>query len=358
VGATNRRDLLDDAITSRFGASVEIGLPGSAERAEILRLELAKLERKADVPAFVAAATQGFSGRNLAMLAKDVAALAAERGGEITDAVWREATAKLARSGSEAVDESARWESLILAEDTLDKLRTICDSLQNIEVLKNQGLEVPRGALLYGPPGTGKTQIARTLANESGLAFIAATTADVKAGYTGQSGQKVRELFERARGKAPCILFIDEIESVAPERGGPGSDPFTQEIVTHLLQELDGVKKSERHVFVLGATNLPGRVDSAIRSRFEEEIEIPNPDREQRAKLFAMVLGKQKVVSFDVAAVAAELADRAGDVGGRDIRNIVQRATQNAVRRAIRAKTPDKVSLNRDDLLDVIGAGR
>lgn len=356
VGATNRRDLIDEAIVSRFGASVEIGLPGAPERTEILRLELRKLERTADVPDFVAAATQGFSGRNLAMLAKDVATLASERGGELTESVWREATAKLAKSGSEAVDDSARWESLILADDTLDKLRTICDSLKHIEVLKAQGLEVPKGALVFGPPGTGKTQIARTLANESGLAFLAATTADVKAGYVGQSGQKVRELFERARGKAPCILFLDEIESLAPERGGAGSDQFTNEIVTQLLQELDGVKKTDRHVFVLAATNLPDRVDPAIRSRFEEEIEIPNPDQRQREQLFDMFLRKQKVVQFDVGSVAAELAQRAGNVGGRDIRNIVQRATQNAVRRAIRAKTPDRVVLSREDLLDVVGS--
>jgi SpoVK/Ycf46/Vps4 family AAA+-type ATPase len=354
VGATNRRDLLDDAIASRFGASVEIGLPGAAERAQILRLELAKLERKADVPGFVAAATQGFSGRNLATLAKDVATLAAEHGGEITEAIWRETTAKLAKSGSESVDESARWSSLILAEDTIDKLQTICESLKHIETFKQQGLEVPKGALLSGPPGTGKTQIARTLANESGLAFLTATTADLKAGYVGQSGQKVRELFERARGRAPCILFIDEIESVAPERGATGADQLTNEIVTQLLQELDGVKKSERHVFVLAATNLPERVDPAIRSRFEEEIEIPNPDELQRAQLFQMFLGKQKVVNFDLTSVAQELAQLAGDVGGRDIRNIVQRATQNAVRRAIRAKTPDKVVLNREDLVEVL----
>ena len=289
------------------------------------------------------------------MLAKDVATLASERGGAMTEAVWREATDKLAKSGSESVDDSARWDSLILAEDTLDKLKTICDSLRHLEVLKAQGLEVPKGALLFGPPGTGKTQIARTLANESGLAFLAATTADVKAGYVGQSGQKVRELFERARGKAPCILFIDEIESVgAGARQFAGSDQFTNEIVTQLLQELDGVKKTDRHVFVLAATNLPERVDSAIRSRFEEEIEIPNPDLKQREQLFGMFLRKQRSVDFDVAEMAAELARQAGDVGGRDIRNIVQRATQNAVRRAIRAKTPDKVVLSREDLLATI----
>ncbi len=90
----------------------------------------------------------------------------------------------------------------MLSADILDKLQTLCTSLRNTEEFKAQGFEVPKGALLYGPPGTGKTQIARTLANESGLPFIAATTADMKAGFVGQSGQKVRELFERARPRA------------------------------------------------------------------------------------------------------------------------------------------------------------
>ena len=103
---------------------------------------------------------------------------------------------------------------------------------------------------LYGPPGTGKTQIARTLANETGLRFIAASTADIKQGFLGQSGQKVRELFERARESAPSLLFIDEIDIVAAARGGQ-SDAILTEIVGQLLQEMDGVFAQPQAVFVL-----------------------------------------------------------------------------------------------------------
>jgi SpoVK/Ycf46/Vps4 family AAA+-type ATPase len=356
VGATNRRDLLDDAIVSRFGAAIEIGMPEAAERVQILRLEMEKLERRAEVPDFVARQTTGFSGRNLAMIAREICTLAAERGGVIDDEVWRAVLARYAQANVETVDENARWDALILAEDTLEKLKAICESLRHVEVLKQQGFEVPRGALLYGPPGTGKTQIARTLANESGLAFIAATTADIKAGYIGQSGQKTRELFERARGKAPCILFIDEMESVAPARGSAGADQFTNEVVTQLLQELDGVKKSDRHVFLLAATNIPDAIDAAIRSRFEDEIEIPNPDFAQRRQLFELFLRKQKNVDFDIAAMSERLARDAGDVGGRDIRNIVQRASQRAIRRALKAGTPERVQLSGDDLVAELSA--
>jgi SpoVK/Ycf46/Vps4 family AAA+-type ATPase len=352
VGATNRRDLLDDAIVSRFGADIKIDLPETLERLEILRLELEKLERKAEIPAFMGLATTGMSGRNLAMLARDVCTLASKNNGVITDDMWREAAKRLV--GDAGVDPSARWDSLILADDTLARLKSVCETLRHIETLKAQGVKPPMGALLYGPPGTGKTQIARTLANESGLAFIAATTADLKAGFTGQSGQKVRELFERARGKAPSILFIDEIDAVAPSRGGGNSDQFTIEIVNQLLQEMDGVSKNDRHVYVLAATNRPEAVDEAVRSRLKENIEIPNPDAKLRQRLFRVFLSKLKT-DFDVDAVSEELARKTSNIGGRAISAIVENASQEAVARAIREGNPDKVLLTRDDLLAQVG---
>lgn len=354
VGATNRRDLVDDAIISRFGAAVEVQLPAAPERMRILALELAKLERQAELPEFLAQATTGFSGRNLKMLAVDAVTLAAERGSSLDEGIWRDAAGRMAESGSDAVAADASWDTLILADAIKARLQTVCASLQNIETLAAQGIDPPRGALLYGPPGTGKTQIARTMAAESGLTFLSATTADLKAGYVGQSGQKAKELFERARGVAPCILFIDEIEAVAPERNGPGADQFTNEIVTQLLQELDGVKKTERHVFVLAATNLPDSIDAAIRSRFEEEIEIPNPDLAQRQAIFAMFLGKQSIVTFDIDAASAQAAELAGDVGGRDIRAMIQRATQTALTRALHNGTADQVAMQMEDLLSAV----
>ncbi|WP_175596955.1 AAA family ATPase [Peristeroidobacter soli] len=358
IGATNRRDLLDDAIVSRFGADVQIDLPGAPQRIEILRLEMAKLERPMEIPTFLGQATTGLSGRNLARVASDVCTLASKSGGVITEAMWREVLNRHVKAGSEAVDESARWDSLILADETLAKLKGVCESLRHVETLRAQGVPPPKGALLYGPPGTGKTQIARTLANESGLPFIAASTADLKAGFTGQSGQKVRELFERARGKAPCILFIDEIDAVAPARGGANADQFTIEIVNQLLQEMDGVKKTDRHVYVLAATNRPEAVDDAVRSRLKETIEIPNPDARLRQRLFRVFLDKLKT-DFDIDEMAAELARRTNNIGGRAMSAIVENASQEAVNRAIRAGTPDKVVLTRDDLLrEVTPRGR
>ena len=312
-----------------------------------------KLERPAEVPPFVGELTVGLSGRNLSRVASDVCTLARKQGGTITDNLWQRGAEATYAGEERGGRQGATWDSLVLQQDVLEKLQTLCESLRHVEDFVAQGFDVPKGALLYGPPGTGKTQIARALANESGVPFIAASTADLKAGFVGQSGQKVRELFEMARGRAPCILFLDEIETVAPARGGPGSDTFTGEIVTQLLQEMEGVKKTERHVFVLAATNLPDAIDAAVMSRFPERIEIPNPDTAQRARLFRMFLAKLPV-AFDRDALAEELAQRSAGLGGRDIRNIVQNAAQKAIRRA--AGNPKAAQLSREDLIGAMPA--
>jgi transitional endoplasmic reticulum ATPase len=315
---------------------------------------LSKLERKAEVPEFVARATRGFSGRDLRGLVHELVGelyttAAAEACSEITAEMWRAAVARLARCVRGA-DESARWDTLVLSEDTIRQLKTMCEDLRQMATLQREGIELPREVLLFGPPGTGKTQIARTLANESGLAFIAARPSDIKARYVGQSGQKVRELFERAHGDAPCILFIDEIEACAASRDGGKTDPFTGEIVTELLAQMEAVKKSGHHVFVLAATNYPERVDSALLSRFTHKIAIPNPTVSQRERLFRIFLGQCRRVDFDIEQAAIELGRRGGNISGRDIHSLVQRASVEAMRRAMEAGSPLEFTVTREDL--------
>ncbi|HET6472704.1 MAG TPA: AAA family ATPase, partial [Pseudomonadales bacterium] len=348
VGATNRRELLDDAIVSRFGAAVEIGLPGAAERQQIMGLEIAKLERVWEVPAFVGQATQGFSGRNLAVLARDVVARTAEAGSkEPTEALWRAAIDAL-RGPSGGKDKTKTWDRLVLPEPIKAQLMRAVKVVQDAERYKERGVNVPN-ILLFGPPGTGKTDIARTFANEGGVAFIGATTADLKAGYTGQSGQKVKELFERARGQAPCILFIDEIETVARKRGSANADAFTNEIVTQMLAEMEGAAKSPRHVFVLGATNLPEEIDPAILSRFSNRIEIPLPDESGRREMLIRLFKEKPVEEgFDIDATAAEIAKRTNRMSGRDIVKLVDRAMERAV---ADADSPDDIYLSKAALL-------
>jgi hypothetical protein len=138
----------------------------------------------------------------------------------------------------------AAWSKVALPEKQRNEL------LQRATLFEIGDRAAPRGLLLTGPPGTDKTQIARTLANEGGLGFLAATTADVKANFLGQSGNRVKQLFERARANAPVILFLDELDIIAPARSG-SNDALTDEIVGQLLQELDGIQSRDSEVFLL-----------------------------------------------------------------------------------------------------------
>ena len=251
------------------------------------------------------------------------------------------------RQGSTATEETARWDTLVLSDDTLRELKTTAGLLQHADAFRKRGISVPRGLLLYGPPGTGKTQIARTLANETGLRFIAASTADIKQGFVGQSGQKVRELFERARESAPSLLFIDEIDIVASARGG-GNDSFQTEIIGQLLQEMDGAKSQTQAVFVLAATNRLDQLDAALLSRLPKRIEIPLPDRDGAQRILRILLDR-KPVGFDLDEGCRGLAARADGRSGRDLRNWVESAEHRAVARAIEAGDPESIEIRIED---------
>jgi SpoVK/Ycf46/Vps4 family AAA+-type ATPase len=346
VGATNRRDLIDPALLSRFEDQLEIGLPDGHQRLEILAGEFARLTIPPPLPAQTEALTAGMSGRDLVSLARRVAR---EHGTKqpLSDDTLAAMTAAMRKQGSTATDAGARWDTLILSDDTLKELKTTAGLLQHAETFRKRGIGVPRGLLLYGPPGTGKTQIARTLANETGLRFIAASTADIKQGFLGQSGQKVRELFERARESAPSLLFIDEIDIVAAARGGP-SDSILTEIVGQLLQEMDGIAAQTQPVFVLAATNRRDQIDAAVLSRLPKQIEIPLPERDGIVKLLQVML-RDKPLAFDIAEGAQALAARADGKSGRDLRSWVESAEHRAVARAIEAGDPEAIAIELRD---------
>lgn len=347
VGATNRRDLIDPAIISRFGEEVEIGLPDERQRLEILGNELTRREMSAQLPPETGELTQGMSGREIETLA---GRLAREQSGvELTAEVLARYTQDFRKQGSTKTDSRATWENLILTDNVLKDLKTTAGMLMHAEAFTKRGINVPKALLLFGPPGTGKTQIARTLANETGLRFIAASTSDLKAGFIGQSGQKVREVFERARESAPCLLFLDELDIVAPARGSSGnSDQFTQEIVGQLLQEMDGVKEHTRSVFVLAATNRIDQLDSAVLSRFQKRVEIPLPDAHGLRQLLRVML-HSKPIAFDIGEASSFLAGQGSGMSGRDVRSWIEQAEQNAVGRAIEAGNPELATITLED---------
>lgn len=348
VGATNRQDLIDPAVLSRFDEQIKIGLPDAPQRWEILHAALADLGAPNELPPAAAQLTDGLSGRDLTGIAKRLARDIG--GGQALDhALLERHTSALRRQGSTETAASARWDTLVLPDTTMKDLKATAGLLAHAAVFQGKGISVPRGLLLYGPPGTGKTQIARTLANETGLRFIAASTADIKQGWLGQSGQKVRELFERARESAPALLFIDEIDIIAGARGG--NDSMQTEIVGQLLQEMDGAKANPQHVFVLAATNRVDQLDPAVLSRLPKQIEIPLPDFHALQRMLEVMLAG-KPLAFDLAREATNIAAQAQGWSGRELRNWIERAEQHAVVRAMEKNDPASISLQLEDFRD------
>lgn len=353
IGATNRRDLIDDAILSRFGWEMEIRLPDRAARENILRQEMAAIGSAAELPTVVNELTQGLSGRDLSMLAKRVRANTTPRKPELAD--FTEALKLLRKRGQPHIGAASTWAALVLDQETKSLLQTTCDLLRNAEAWTARGVSVPRGVLLTGPPGVGKTQIARTLAHESGLAFVAAATADIKAKWVGHSGSQVKQIFERARANAPSIVFLDELDVIAKRRDTGLPDQHQGEIVGQLLQELDGLKEQQGHVFLLAATNHPEEIDPAILSRLPQRIELPLPNVSAREEILCTLL-RDKPLDFvlEEACETLAIACDQGHCSGRDLRSWVERAEQRAVRRAIQDGGPSHFRLQMADFMYVL----
>jgi SpoVK/Ycf46/Vps4 family AAA+-type ATPase len=348
IGATNRRDLLDDAILSRFGWEMPIALPSEADRIRILEQELKNVGVDVSLPVEFGALTQGMSGRDLQEVARSARRTAHP---ELPALEQISATiGKLRKGNNTKVSAQSKWENLVLDQKLLTRLRLITGLLRDAEKWGAEGISIPRSLLLQGSPGTGKTEIARTLANESELAFFSATTADLKANFLGQSGNRVKQIFERARAHAPCILFLDELDIIAPERSLGEDDPLTREIVGQLLQEIDGVQAHPEHVFLLGATNRPETVDRAVLSRFTERLQVPLPDHAARIRLLTIFLTGKKL-DFSVEDEARLLADltEGKALSGRDLRSWVASAEQTALVRAFENGGPEKYVITLDD---------
>lgn len=338
IGATNRHDLIDNAILSRFTEAIEIGTPDAAGRRKILRTEFGKAGLGFEPADEWVRDTSGMSGRDLSTLIAKITANAI--GLSLTPEEFAEELRKTRGKGSTIVDRLT-WDDLILPAAQKREFQSLGKELVHAEEMRKLGVQVPRGILIYGPPGTGKTQIARVLAHESGLSFVAASSSDLKAGYIGQSGSKVKQLFEKARAQAPCILFLDELDAVAKQRGD--GDSFTEEIVAQLLQELDGVATKNGQVFLLGASNHPDRIDAALRSRLERKILIDLPDENARMAILRLQL-TSKPLAFNLDDACIRLASLTEGRSGRDLQSLVTTATRSAVQRAV-LETGDPLTL-------------
>jgi len=306
VATTRHPERLDPALHSRFDGHVALSLPDAACRQELLLRTLSgtigaaggevsyptaeQLAISADTLTALVSASQGLNGRALVVAVQQAQDGRCGTPAALADKVLIHLQHERQRENP-TVDAAARWDRLVLPTATRDTLQDLVFQLQGAPALRAAGFKPANAVLLYGPPGTGKTQTARTLANESGLAFVAASTAELKAGYIGQSGERVRELFASARQRAPSILFLDEIDAVATDRSSSGTDSFNREVVTQLLQELDGVRDhGAQPVLVIAATNRLEALDPALLSRFREKLLMDLPTMEERIQLLEILL--------------------------------------------------------------------
>ncbi len=232
---------------------------------------------------------------------------------------------------------------------TLAQLRDLVEvPLKRPDILAKLGLEPPRGVLLVGPPGTGKTLTARSLANTLGVNYIAIVGPEIIGKYYGEAEARLRQVFEKAAKSAPCLIFIDEIDSLVPNRSNVEGE-VEKRLVAQMLGLMDGFAAT-KGVIVLAATNRPDAIDPALRrpGRFDREILFPVPDRQARREILA-VHTRSMPLSEDVN--LEDLADRAHGFVGADIKGLCQTAAFRALQRQVPnlSQIPDDLQVTKTD---------
>jgi len=230
------------------------------------------------------------------------------------------------------------WEDVGGLEEAKQLLReTIEWPLKYPNIYKHMDAKPPRGILLYGLPGTGKTLIAKALAHESEVNFISVKGPEFLSKWVGESEKAVRETFRKARSAAPCIIFLDEIDAIAPLRGSSaGTSQVTERVISQLLTEMDGLE-ALNNVIIIAATNRPDIIDPALlrAGRFGRHIEVPLPDLNTREKIFEIHM-KDKPVGKNI--TYRDLAKKMEGKTGADIGALCQEATLLAIREGIMMK--------------------
>ena len=365
IAATNRPEALDEALRrpGRFDREIIVGVPDERGRREILGIHTRgmPLGDRVDLGE-LAHTTYGFVGADLAALAREAAIDAVRRimprlnlqersiPPEVLDtlAVTREdfleALKRVQPSAMREVMVQApqvSWDDVGGLDDAQERLREGVElPLKDPDAFRRLGIRPAKGFLLYGPPGTGKTLLAKAVAREAEANFIATKSSDLLSKWYGESEQQIARLFARARQVAPCVIFIDEIDSLVPARGGGMGEPqVTERVVNTILSEMDGLEELQS-VVVIGATNRPNLVDPALLrpGRFDELIYVTVPDKAGRKRILEIQTGKMPLaddVDLD------DVADRTERFTGADLEDVVRRAGLTALRRSLES---DKVT--------------
>lgn len=356
IGATNRLDAIDPALrrTGRFDREIEVRIPDQEGRLEILQIHTRGMPLGADVELEnIAEVTHGYTGSDIAALAKEAALVRLRKIMPILNledqTIPQDVLEKLMvdrsdfEQGLKEVQPSALREIVVeipnVHWDQVGGLSEVKQLLQEMvelplnrpQVFTRLGIHPPKGILLYGPPGTGKTMIAKAVATEAGANFLTAKGSALLSKWYGESEQKIAEFFQRARQVAPAILFFDELDSLAPIRGGSLGDPHvTERVVNQLLAEMDGMEEL-RGIVVMGATNRPDRIDPALLrpGRFDEIVYVPIPDDKARIDIFR---SHSKEMSLAADVDLEKLAEITERFTGADIAAICMKAGLYALR--------------------------
>ena len=367
IAATNRIDAVDPALRrpGRFDREIEIGVPDRDGRLEILQVHTRGMPLADGVDmAEYADNTHGFVGADLENLAKEGAMNALRRirpqidleeeipadvldSLKVTERDFKEALKGIEPSALREVFvevPDVTWDQVGGLEDTNERLReTIQWPLDYPEVFDALDMQAAKGVLLYGPPGTGKTLMAKAVANESDSNFISIKGPELLSKWVGESEKGVREGFSKARENAPTVVFFDEIDSIATERGsgGGGGAEVSERVVSQLLTELDGLEELE-DVVVIATSNRPDLIDSALLrpGRLDRHVHVPVPDEEARRQIFE-VHTREKPLADDVDLdwLAAETE---GYVGA-DVEAVAREASMAASREFIHSVDPEDV---------------
>ncbi|MCP8308783.1 MAG: CDC48 family AAA ATPase [archaeon] len=330
IAATNRPNALDPALRrpGRFDREIEIKVPDKKGRLEILQIHTRNMPLTNDVNLEkLASVTHGFVGADLEYLCKEAAMKALRRvlpelklGEEklqpdvlnklqVNASDFENALKDIMPSAMREVyleTPDVKWDDIGGLESVKRELQEAVEwPLKYPELYKQIGYSIPKGILLYGPSGTGKTLLAKAVATESEANFISIRGPELLSKWVGESERGVREVFRRARQAAPCIIFFDEIDSIAPIRGMGGDSMVTERVVSQLLTELDGIQ-ALTGVVVLAATNRIDMVDPALlrAGRFDKLVYIPMPDKVARKAILEIHAKEKPLVDINLERVA------------------------------------------------------
>jgi len=384
IGCTNRPNSIDPALRrfGRFDKEIDIGVPDEKGRLEILNIHTQKMRLSSNVNIDeICKETYGFVGADLAQLCTEAAMQCIREKSEFFD-IDEEKIDKsilnslfvsqdnfrtaLSQSNPSAFRETAieipniTWKDIGGLENVKRELQeTVQYPVEHPEKFEKFGMQPSKGVLFYGPPGCGKTLLAKAIANECQANFVSIKGPELLTMWFGESENNVREVFDKARQASPCVLFFDELDSIARARGGGGSDAggAGDRVINQILTEIDGVGV-KKNVFVIGATNRPDILDPAIMrpGRLDQLVYIPLPDRKSRIQIFKATLRKSplaKEIDLEV------LAKTTNGFSGADITEICQRACKFAIRESIyqdimKKEKDRQASIVQDEIIDLV----